>query len=54
MKTGEIGEGFSLQNDFRNGEQRKKESRKKEIFLIDYIVSTVSYLFSLFFFFFLV
>lgn len=45
MTTGEIGEGFSPQNYFRHGEQRKKESRKRKIFLIDYIVSTVSYLF---------
>lgn len=46
MRTGEIGEGFSPQTIL---EMENKESRKREIFLIDYIVSTVNYLFSLFF-----
>lgn len=46
---GETGEGCSSQNYFRNGEERKKEGRKKEIFLIDYTVSMVGYLFLLFF-----
>lgn len=48
-RIGETGEGCSSQNYFRNGEQGKKEGRKMEEFLIDYIMPMAGYLFLLFF-----